>query len=155
MRPDLETARPAFESMGSRIVHVGGQGMGTSLKIIFNHMLAVSLEAFAEGMVLGQALGLSEEMLFDVLLTAPVTAPTLARKREKMASGDYSDTEFPLELMQKDLQMTATAAYEVGVAMPVANAAKEVYQLANRAGWSRADMSAIYQFLKDRSGDGA
>jgi 3-hydroxyisobutyrate dehydrogenase-like beta-hydroxyacid dehydrogenase len=72
-----------------------------------------------------------------------------------MESGDYSDTEFPLALMVKDLHMAATAAYEVGVAMPVSNAAKEVFQLASRAGWGDSDLSAVYQFLKDRANDGS
>lgn len=145
---DVDFARPALESMGSRIVHVGDHGMGTSLKVVLNHMLAISMEALAEGMVLGQALGIEEETLFDILLPAPVTAPALARKRSMMTTGDYSDTEFPLALMQKDLHMATTAAYEVGVAMPLANVAKEIYQLAARNGWGDDDLSAIYQYLK-------
>ncbi len=151
---DIEFSRSVLESMGSRIVHVGGHGMGTSLKVVLNHMLAISMEALAEGMVLGQALGIDEETLFNVLLAAPVTAPALGRKREMMTSGDYSDTEFPLALMQKDLHMATTAAYDVGVAMPLANAAKETYQLAARNGWGDADLSAIYQYLKDETRDG-
>ncbi|PJF20309.1 MAG: NAD(P)-dependent oxidoreductase, partial [Phototrophicales bacterium] len=33
---DVEEATPLFEIMGSRVVHVGGHGMGTSLKIVVN-----------------------------------------------------------------------------------------------------------------------
>ena len=143
----LETVRPLFEVMGNRIVHVGSAGMGTALKVVVNYLLATSMAAFAEGMVLGQALGLPQELLFNVLIGGPVTAPFVAMKREKMAQGDY-DAEFPLRWMQKDVHMAATAAYESGVALPVGNAAKELYRLADRQGLGQEDFSAIYHFLQ-------
>ncbi len=150
---DIDAARPALESMGNRIEHVGPQGMGISLKLVFNNFLATSFEAFAEGMVLGMGLGIPEDKLLDLLTNSPITPPAITRKRGMMESGDYSDTQFPLALMQKDLHMVASAAYDVGAAMPVSNAAKEVFQLAKRAGWGDADFSAVYQFLKDRAAD--
>lgn len=48
--------------------------------------------------------------------------------------------------MQKDLQMVSTAGYETGVAMPLANITKEVYQQAIRQGLGQQDFSAIYSF---------
>src|SRR2546427_5642293 len=36
---DLETIRPLLLCMGSRIVHVGGHGMGTSMKMVINLLL--------------------------------------------------------------------------------------------------------------------
>ncbi len=36
------------------------------------------------------------------------------------------DTEFPLQWMQKDLQLAAVSGYEQGVSLPTTNAAKEV-----------------------------
>jgi 3-hydroxyisobutyrate dehydrogenase/glyoxylate/succinic semialdehyde reductase len=150
---DIDAARPALESMGNRIEHVGPLGMGISLKLVFNNFLATSFGAFAEGMVLGLGLGIPEGRLLDLLTSSPITPPAITRKRGMMEAGDYSDTQFPLALMQKDLHMVATAAYDVGAAMPSSNAAKEVFQLAVRAGWGNDDFSAVYQFLKDRAGD--
>ena len=143
---DLETVRPLFEVMGNRIVHVGGHGMGAALKVVVNYLLATSMAAFAEGVVLGQALGLPQEMLLNVLIGGPVAAPFLAMKRENIAQDDY-DADFPLRWMQKDLQMATAAAYESGVAMPVGNVAKELYRLADRQGLGQDDFSAIYRFL--------
>ena len=102
---------------------------------------------FAEGMALGQALGLSQDTLFNTILGGPVAAPFLASKRDKMAQADYEPPDFPLRWMQKDLQMADVAAYEAGVAMPVANVTKEIYRLAMQAGLGDQDFSAIYEFL--------
>lgn len=147
---DVEDATPLFEIMGSRVVHVGGHGMGTSLKIVVNYLLASAMASFAEGMVLGESLGISQEMLFKVLVGGPVVAPFVAGKQSKLESSDY-DPEFPLQWMQKDVQLATQTAYENGVAMPLANITKELYQLANRDGMGELDFSAIYQFLSERS----
>jgi len=146
---DVEVATPLFDIMGSRVVHVGGHGMGTSLKIVVNYLLASAMASFAEGMVLGESLGISQEMLFKVLIGGPVVPPFMAGKQPTIESSDY-DPEFPLQWMKKDVQLATQTAYENGVAMPVANATKELYQLANRGGMGELDFSAIYQFLSGK-----
>jgi 3-hydroxyisobutyrate dehydrogenase-like beta-hydroxyacid dehydrogenase len=143
---DLEDCRPELESMGQRIFHAGDVGMGTSVKIVVNHQLAIAMASFAEAAVLGQELGIEREKLFDFLFTGPVVAPFVKNKRSKMESGDY-DTEFPLKLMQKDLHMASIAGFESGAALPLGNTAKEIYRLAMRSSYGDMDFSAIYQFL--------
>ena len=49
--------------------------------------------------------------------------------------------------LQKDLHLAAVSAYETGAAMPLTNAAKEVYRLAIRDGRGSEDFSAIYDYL--------
>ena len=75
---DLETIRPLLLCMGNRIVHVGGHGMGTSMKMVVNVLLGNAMAAFAEAMALGEGLGVSREVLFDSLLGTPAVAPFLA-----------------------------------------------------------------------------
>lgn len=145
---DVEEIRPLFECMGNRVNHVGGHGMGTSLKIVVNYLLASAMASFAEGLVLGESLGIERETLLNVLIGGPVVAPFVAGKRHKIESGEY-EPEFPLQWMQKDVQLATQTAYETGVAMPIANVTKEFYQLAMRHGWQENDFSAIYQFLAE------
>jgi 3-hydroxyisobutyrate dehydrogenase-like beta-hydroxyacid dehydrogenase len=143
---DLETIRPLLLCMGNKIVHTGGHGAGTSMKMVVNLLLGTGMAAFAEAMALGEGLGLSQKMLFDSLLGTPAVAPFLASKREKIESGNY-EAEFPLRWMQKDMHLASVSAYESGVAMPLTNAAKEIYRLAMREGHATQDFSAIYDYL--------
>src|SRR5713101_1292086 len=144
---DLEFCRPLLECMGNRIVHAGGQGMGASLKMVMNQLLGTVMAAFAEGLILGESLGLSREVLFEALLGGPAAAPFLAFKRERIESGNYEPADFPLRWLQKDLHLAALSAYEAGAAMPLTNAAKELYRLAIRDGRGSEDFSAIYDYL--------
>lgn len=147
---DVKTCQPLFEAMGSRFVHVGEQGMGTSLKLANNLLLGTSMAAFAEAIILGQALGISQEMLLKALLGGAIAAPFLSTKKAMLELEDY-EAEFPLQWMQKDLEMVAIAANEVGVAIPVTSIVKELYRLAMQQGLSEKDFSAIYSFLKEGS----
>ena len=143
----ISIATPLFEAMGKKTVHVGGHGMGTSLKLVVNYMLATSMAAFAEGVVLGETLGLSEAMLFNVLIGGPLVPAYLGLKRESLEQGNY-EASFPLKWIHKDMHMIANAAYDVGTPMPIANLTKELYQLAVQAGLGDEDFGAIYKHVK-------
>jgi 3-hydroxyisobutyrate dehydrogenase-like beta-hydroxyacid dehydrogenase len=147
---DLETIRPLLLCMGNKIVHAGGHGMGTSMKMVVNLLLGTGMAAFAEAMALGEGLGISRKMLFDSLLGTPAVAPFLASKREKIESRNY-EAEFPLRWMQKDMHLATVSAYEAGVAMPLTNVTKEIYRLAMRDGHDTEDFSAIYEYLSSDS----
>jgi 3-hydroxyisobutyrate dehydrogenase/glyoxylate/succinic semialdehyde reductase len=147
---DLEAVRPLLLCMGNKIVQVGGPGSGTAMKMVINLLLGNAMAAFAEGMVLGEGLGIPRRVLFDSLFGMPAVAPFLALKRVKIEKDDY-EAEFPLAWMQKDLHLASVSAYETGVALPLTNATKELYQFAGRAGHAREDFSAIYQFVATNS----
>ncbi len=148
-KADVEEARPLFEAMGKAVFHVGGQGMGTAMKMVNNLMLAQAMVAFSEAIVLGEALGISQDTLFNTLLTSPVTAPFLAFKRTKLESGNF-DAEFPLQWMHKDAQLVSETAYETGVALPASSVVKELYALAVRNGLGEQDFSAVLKLLREK-----
>jgi 3-hydroxyisobutyrate dehydrogenase-like beta-hydroxyacid dehydrogenase len=142
---DLERIRPLLLCMGSKIVHTGGHGTGTSMKMVINLLLGTGMAAFAEAMALGQGLGLSSKTLLDSLLGTPVVAPFLALKRDKIDNRNY-EVEFPLRWMQKDMHLATVSAYETGVALPLTNVTKEIYRLAMRGGHDTEDFSVVYEF---------
>ena len=148
-KADVDEARPFLEAMGKAVYHVGGHGMGTSLKMVNNIILAQAMVAFSEALVLGESLGISKKALFDTLLGSPVVAPFLAFKRQKIEEGKF-DVEFPLQWMHKDMQLAAETAYEIGVAMPAANVTKEIYALAMRNGLGEQDFSVVYKLLHEK-----
>ncbi len=144
---DFVRAQPLMDHMGKKAIHVGDHGKGASLKIVVNLLLATSMAAFAEGVALGESLGLTEELLFNVLIGGPVVPPFIAAKKETIQAKAY-DVEFPLQWIQKDLQMATQTAFETGVAMPVTSTAKEVYRMAMLDGWKEKDFSAIHGYYQ-------
>ena len=140
---------PFFEIMGKKYIHAGENGKGTSLKMVFNLLLGQAMSAFAEGMALGESLGIDKQTLFDTLLESPVVAPFIKLKREKIDQDNY-EPEFPLQWMQKDLHLASDTAFEQNIGLPAVNVIKEVYALAKNAGYADKDFSAIYKYLSDQ-----
>jgi 3-hydroxyisobutyrate dehydrogenase-like beta-hydroxyacid dehydrogenase len=144
---DFEICRPFFEAMGNKIVHVGKQGMGSSMKLCLNLMSGLAMLAFSEATHLGESMGIPQQVLFDTILGSIVAAPNLALKRGNIENNQY-DTEFSLKWLRKDLQLATQTGYEQNIPMPVTNAAKEIYAMAEQAGLGEQDFSVIFKFLR-------
>ena len=145
-KKDFDEAKPLFDTMGKKVIHLGENGMGTSMKMVVNLMLGNAMASFAEAVTLGESLGLSKDTIFNTLLGGPVTAPFLSGKKEKINNRNF-ETEFPLEHMQKDLFLVSQTAFENKISLPLSNIAKDIYGLAAKNGLGEKDFSAIYEFL--------
>jgi 3-hydroxyisobutyrate dehydrogenase-like beta-hydroxyacid dehydrogenase len=143
---DLDPCTSLLACMGKRVIHVGGVGLGSSLKMVNNLLGAVAMAAFAEGAALGQALGVPRQTIFDTFMGGPMIAPSVTAKRAKFEREDH-DTEFSMRWMHKDLHLAAISGYEAGVPLAVVNVTKELFGLAMREGYAELDISAIYAFL--------
>ncbi|WP_034892907.1 NAD(P)-dependent oxidoreductase [Gillisia sp. Hel_I_29] len=145
---DMEELNPLFDLMGQKAVHMGDHGKGSAMKIMINQLLGQSMLAFSESVSLGMALGLDKKMAMDVLLNTPVTAPILNVFRYRLDEENY-EPNFPLKHLQKDLHLFTETAFELNQAVPLTNAAKEVYAQAKQKGQGDLDFSSIFKFINE------
>ncbi|MCB0629590.1 MAG: NAD(P)-dependent oxidoreductase [Saprospiraceae bacterium] len=143
---DLQPAEQFFQYMGQKILHIGGHSKGSSFKMLVNAMLAQSMVAFAETLLLGEKMGLDKTFLLNILPNLAVSAPFTKAKAEMIRSGQYN-VMFPLELMHKDLHLVTLTAYQHGQPLFLANLAKELFAGAEAAGLGREDFAAVYAYL--------
>ena len=149
---DLESVKNILSLMGKNITHFGTYGKGSAMKLAINAMLAQALLAFSESVSFAESLGLPKDKVMQVLSSGIVGAPVLGMKKDKMQAGDY-EPEFPLQWMHKDLHLTAITAFEQQHPMPLLNAAKEVYAVAEKMGWGNKDFAAVYNVYEDKKAD--
>lgn len=147
---DLDHVKPLMEVMGTKTIHLGLCGTAASLKLVLAHLVASSVVAFAEGAVLGEALGLDRDTLFELMAESPTVAPFLREDKEKMKDVEF-ETDFPLHLMVKDTSLVSLAAREVGISMPLANSVDDAYRMAEDRGLGREDYTAVYRSLKNEA----
>lgn len=143
---DVEQVKPLFELMGKNTIHVGDIGMGASLKMLVNSLLAQSMVIFSENLLLGEALGIDRAFLLNLLPKLPVTAPFVQFKVDNIKEDKY-EPEFPLEWMLKDVFLAIQSAYEVNVPQYMASTTREIFEGAKRAGLGRDDFSAVFKYL--------
>jgi len=149
-KKDFEEYNNIFEAMGEKTNFVGEVGKGSSMKMVINLMLGVSMAAFAEAINLGESLGIEKDILLNTLFGGPVTPQFIAFKKEKIQNENF-DAEFPLQWMLKDLFLVSQTAYEQNVSSIITNSAKEIYLLAKQFGFGEEDFSAVVKLLNQNS----
>jgi 3-hydroxyisobutyrate dehydrogenase-like beta-hydroxyacid dehydrogenase len=122
------------------------------MKLVVNTLLGVGMQAIAEAVVLGEAVGLNRERLLEVLSKTAVIAPAHVGKLARVAINDYTP-QFPLRLMNKDFQLILKAAAEAHTPMPATEAAFRVNseELARR---DEEDFSAVLRRMEEIAGIG-
>jgi 3-hydroxyisobutyrate dehydrogenase-like beta-hydroxyacid dehydrogenase len=153
-----EKVIPVLETMGQRVIPSGGPGAGAAVKLCNNLALAAQMVGICEAMNLGEMLGVDPIVLADSLNTSTAKCwscevnnphPLVAAQVGSPASKDYRGG-FATKLMLKDLKLAVAAGKEVNVALPLGNAAKELYQLADLRGLGDKDFGVILQFLRGK-----
>jgi 3-hydroxyisobutyrate dehydrogenase-like beta-hydroxyacid dehydrogenase len=113
-------ARPAFESMGTLVLHLGPAGAGLAAKLARNLMGYVSFLAAQEGRWLADAADVDLDVLMQILEHTGALSPMM-RNMLAVRGGDsvYTDNLQPLiDLAAKDLRVTLEFAESLGVRLP-------------------------------------
>lgn len=139
----ISLGQSGFDAMG-KALHVYGAeaGMGTRMKLAVNMVMAAQLAAIGEGVALCEAAGLSAAQLVDVLSEGAMDSPMVRLKGKAMAERAYPPA-FPLCHAQKDVRFALLLADELGVGLPVAGAANELFKRAKGEGRADDDFAAV------------
>ncbi len=147
---DFERARPLFEVMGATVNHVGPTGAGQVTKAANQVVVALTIEAVSEALVLGSKGGVAPEKILDVLSAGLAGNKVMEVKREKFLSHKF-DPGFRSELHHKDLGIALAAGREYGVVLPVTAIVDQMLLTMKRKGWGGEDHSAILRVIEDLS----
>jgi 3-hydroxyisobutyrate dehydrogenase-like beta-hydroxyacid dehydrogenase len=150
---DVEQARALAVLWGDpdRVVHVGGVGSASALKLCVNQGLGVLAAGVGESLRLGRDLGLDRDLVLQVL-SQSAYGWFLTQKRPMVESGDYSATTFSLDLMAKDLDLAVTSADSD---LEVTRAALDHAKRALAAGHSGEDYAALTGHVADEGEAGS
>ena len=138
---------PIFQSIAKQWYLMGPATAGIRMKLVVNLLLGINMEAIAEAVSLGENLKLNRDALLDVLPKTAVIAPAFSGKFLKIKAQDFSP-QFPLHLMNKDLDLVRDAATRSGVALPAASATICTFGKAvGKRG--ELDISAITSYVRE------
>lgn len=151
---DFLRSEPILAAMGKRVVHCGPSGAGQATKICNNLVLAVSMIGVSEAFTLGEALGVTDQALFDVLSTATAqcwalntNCPVPGPVPTSPANRDYTPG-FATSLMVKDLGLARQAAQQAGVDTALGRHAHQMYTSYSEHGGAGRDFSGIITAIR-------
>ena len=144
---DFERARPLFEILGQRIVHVGPVGHGQMAKLLTNTMGAVNAAALAECVHTAQAAGLDPHAFLEVASGSAGASAMVTLKGEPMFEERFEPPLFKLEHMLKDVRHCIDEARALGIELKLGALAETLYAKAARDGLGEKDFAGVYSAL--------
>ncbi|HYW42958.1 MAG TPA: NAD(P)-dependent oxidoreductase [Bryobacteraceae bacterium] len=145
-RQDFDAAEAIFGAIAKQWFYMGPSGSGVAMKLVVNALLGIGMQAVAEAVTLGEALGLPRDLLFDTLAKTAVVSPVQVGKLGSTKRHDYT-SQFPIRLMQKDFGLALSAARRASLSLPATEAAAAV-NAAEGASGGEEDFSAVVRWME-------
>jgi 3-hydroxyisobutyrate dehydrogenase-like beta-hydroxyacid dehydrogenase len=136
-----------FAMLGAESFHTGLSGTGAKMKLVTNLVLGLNRAALAEGLALGEAIGLDAELTLRVMRHSPAYSRIMDVKGEKMIHSEFSP-DARLSQHLKDVRLILELGAAAGLPMTLSTAHRAVLEEAEAAGLGALDNSALIQVLR-------
>jgi len=138
----FERAKPLLEKLSSSMRYIGGAGTAAQVKAIVNMVMNINTAGLAEGLALGDALGLDVTMLREVLGQTGAASRVLQTDGEDMQNREHS-CYFSAAHAAKDSGIAHKLGKQQGLYLPLAAATRKQYDRMDELGLGNLDKSGI------------
>jgi len=143
----FERAQPIFEILGTTITHVGEHGSGQVVKACNQVVVALTLEALGEALVLGSKCGVDPAIIMQVLGGGLANSRVLELRGPNMLEHRF-DPGFAIALHHKDLGIALSEARTTGVCLPGTAMVDQMFASIRQHGGGGYDHSGILTHLE-------
>jgi 3-hydroxyisobutyrate dehydrogenase-like beta-hydroxyacid dehydrogenase len=143
----FERIKPVLEPLSASVHYMGATGMGTSMKLVGNLIVAAQIEAVGEALILAQKAGLDLNGVMDVLDVVDFRSPLISGIGRSVIKRDFS-TSFALRHMLKDANLIAAFAEQLRSPIPETAIVREMLKAAVNQGWGEENASALIKGLE-------
>ena len=146
-------ARPLFEAIAKRVMHVGGIGAGSVAKILHNSATFTLDLVMAECWTVALKAGVDAATIVDVFNEAALGHMMNLKVRlpATLFRGDF-DPRFSLALARKDLGLALELARTTNTPMRLAALCEQEMIEALGRGWAKRDASIFLTLQEERAG---
>src|ERR1700677_241801 len=138
----VEKTGPILEALSSARRYVGPTGKAAQVKALVNMVMNINTAGLAEGLGIGEALGIDLAQLREIFAQTGANSRVLETDGADMQNREH-DCYFSSAHAAKDSGIAAALADEVGIKVPLAKAALAQYQLMIDKGLGELDKSGV------------
>ncbi|MDQ6860231.1 MAG: NAD(P)-dependent oxidoreductase [Verrucomicrobiota bacterium] len=135
-------AEPILKDLSASMRFVGKTGEAAKVKALVNMVMNINTAGLAEGLGLGDALGLDVTMLREVFSQTGAASRVLQTDGEDMQNRDHA-TFFSAAHAAKDSGIALALAEGAGLDLPLARATKQQYERMIAEGLGELDKSGV------------
>ncbi|AWT60396.1 MAG: 2-hydroxy-3-oxopropionate reductase [Candidatus Moanabacter tarae] len=137
--------RNILGELSQEIRYIGKSGKAAEVKALVNMVMNINTAGLAEGLGLGQALGLNLDMLREVFSQTGANSRVLETDGEDMQIRDH-DCYFSAAHAAKDSSIAGTLAKKAKIKLPLNDATVSQYRLMIAEGLGELDKSGVAEF---------
>jgi 3-hydroxyisobutyrate dehydrogenase len=142
-------ARPLLDVLARTAPVVGPlPGDGQRMKLVNQLLCGVHIAAAAEALALAEALGLQAAQCWQVLREGAAASFMFDDRGARMVAGDFGQVRSAMDIFVKDMGLVSGAAGQAGARVPLAAAARQLYERGHELGLGRLDDSAVIEVLR-------
>jgi 3-hydroxyisobutyrate dehydrogenase len=134
--------RPILDALSVNLRYIGTAGQAAQVKALVNMVMNINTAGLAEGLGLGQSLGLDLKVLMNVFSQTGANSRVLETDGEDMVIRDH-ECYFSADHAAKDSGIALKLASQEGLNLPLAAASKAQYDKMKRLGIGGLDKSGI------------
>jgi 2-hydroxy-3-oxopropionate reductase len=147
----FDACLPIFQAMGKQITYVGESGAGQTAKACNQIVVAATMAAMGEALVLAAKSGVDPARVVEAIRGGAARCWALEVRAPQILRRDLR-AGFKAYMQYKDLNIILDAGRAERVALPVTAAVRELYTAMMAAGRGELDNSAIVTVLEDLAG---
>ncbi|MDQ2139141.1 NAD-binding protein [Alcaligenaceae bacterium A4P071] len=141
-----------LEAYAGKIYRLGDRaGVGSTVKMVNQHLAGVHIAAACEGMALGMRAGADPEALYEVICNSAGMSWMFQNRVPHILEGDYTPLS-AVNIFVKDLGIVLDAARKLAFPLPLAATAHQLYLATSAAGHGGEDDSAVIKFYAGLAG---
>ena len=138
----FDEVKPLLDDLSADLRYIGPAGTAAMVKALVNMVMNINTAALAEGLGLGQALGLDLATLREVFSQTGANSQVLKTDGEDMQNRDH-DCYFSAAHAAKDSNIAWVLGCEKGLNLPLASATKLQFERLCALGLGGQDKSAV------------
>jgi 3-hydroxyisobutyrate dehydrogenase len=150
-RAAMDAVLPAFEVMGSTVVHHGAAGAGQHAKMVNQILIAGTLAGVAEALVYAKRADLDADAVLRSVSTGAAQSWTLANLAPRALAGDFAPG-FYVDHFVKDLAIALAEARVMRLSMPTLGLVEQLCVALQAAGHGRQGTQALMLLLAELNG---
>ena len=144
-----DRCRDLFGCLARKSLYVGRSGDGARLKLVSNLVLGLNRAVLAEGLALGSAMGLDDELTLLALKDSAAYSGVMDTKGPKMISGDFS-AQARLAQHLKDVRLILEEGSHLDQDLPLSKLHAFLLSELEHIGLGDLDNSAIIRAWRDK-----
>lgn len=150
-KDQFDKYKDLFHAFSGDVRHIGEVTKAAAIKLALNQLIVGITSVFSMSLGFVRESNIDVEQFMDIVRNSALYAPTYDKKLENYLSGDFSNPNFPLKHLLKDLNLMIDAFLDKQINIETLKGIHKVLEDGINEGLGELDYSSLYKVIHKNS----